>query len=58
MRSIGWVVFVAVVAAAAAIVVRPLGALGPTMLLVLVLPPIAHALDRLGWAEIVATRAI
>jgi arsenical pump membrane protein len=56
MRSIGLVASVAVTAAAAAVLVRPLGPLGPTMLLVLVLPPIAHALDRLGWAEIIATR--
>ncbi len=36
--------------------VQPLGALHGTMLLVLVLPPIAHALDRLDWAEIIAVR--
>jgi arsenical pump membrane protein len=43
-------------AALAVVVVQPLGALRGTMLLVLVLPPIAHALDRLGWAEILAVR--
>jgi len=45
----------AVVAVAVAVLaVRPLGQLRGTMLLVLVLPPLAHALDRLGWAEILA----
>jgi arsenical pump membrane protein len=41
---------------AAVVAVQPLGPLHGTMLLVLVLPPIAHALDRLGWAEILAHR--
>jgi arsenical pump membrane protein len=43
-------------AAAAVVAVQPLGTLRGTMLLVLVLPPIAHALDRLGWAELLAVR--
>jgi hypothetical protein len=41
--------------ALAVALVQPLGSLHGTMLLVLVLPPIAYALDRLGWAEIIAT---
>jgi arsenical pump membrane protein len=41
-------------AAAALVVTRPLGPLAGTMLLVLVLPPLAAALEVLGWAGIVA----
>lgn len=40
----------------AAVVTLPLGPLRGTMLLVVALPPLAHALDRLGWAEIAARR--
>ncbi|HEY7942647.1 MAG TPA: hypothetical protein VID25_11925, partial [Candidatus Limnocylindrales bacterium] len=40
--------------AGALAVTRPLGPLAGTMLLVLVLPPLAAALEVLGWAGIVA----
>ena len=42
--------------AAAVLLAEPLGALRGTMILVLVLPPLAQALDRLGWAELLAAR--
>jgi hypothetical protein len=46
----------ALVIAIAALVTRPLGPLAGTMLLVIVLPPLAASLDALGWAAIVAER--
>ena len=56
LRGVGFLLAALGAAALALLAVQPVGILRGTMLLVVALPVIAHSLESLGWADILARR--